>query len=73
MAVYRGDKKGEMAIRLIGLVGESVNSLPENRIGGRKWEGFLIHRFSLCTIQIEGLIMQNGRMTIQSHGSAFQF
>jgi len=41
MAIYCGGKKGEMTIGLIGLVGKSVNSETENRVGGRKWEEFL--------------------------------
>jgi len=36
MAVYGGGKKGEMAIPLVWLVGKSVNSESENRVGGRK-------------------------------------
>jgi hypothetical protein len=42
MTVYCGGKKREMANRLVCLVGKSVNSESENRVGGRKWESFLV-------------------------------
>ena len=38
MLVYGGGKKGETAIRMVGLVGKSVKSGSGNRDGGRKWE-----------------------------------
>jgi hypothetical protein len=42
MTVYCGGKKREMTIELIGLVGKSVNSESENRVGGRKWESLVV-------------------------------
>ena len=58
MAVYWGGKKGELAIRLIGLVGKSVNSEPENWVGGRKWEGLLIFQFRVSCIHFYGFTYQ---------------
>ncbi|OQP53888.1 hypothetical protein A4D02_19525 [Niastella koreensis] len=52
MTVYYGGKKGEMAIGLIGLVGKSVNSESENRIGGRKWEDFVSYRFASYQVPV---------------------
>ena len=57
MAVFSGGEKGEMAIRLIGMVGKSVNYESENWVGGRKWEGFTRmpvarYRFVSYTLQV---------------------
>ena len=51
MANCSGGKKGERTIRLIELVGKSVNFRAENRVGGRKWEELTGSRFA---VQVTG-------------------